>query len=111
MAPAAKKITGFEMKNTLARGGIEFLAVLLGLSGSLSIDSIVKEKDQKEQNTKILHTYGISRHLIPLLMRSNVISILSFLIKQHAKEHLPMSGDYGCYRKYKNALKKLDSPK
>ena len=42
------------MKNTFARGGIEFLAVLLGLSGSLSIDSIVKEKDQKEQNTKIL---------------------------------------------------------
>ena len=42
------------MKNTIARGGIEFLAVLLGLSGSLSIDSIVKEKDQKEQNTKIL---------------------------------------------------------
>ena len=42
------------MKNAFARGGIEFLAVLLGLSGSLSIDSIVKEKDQKEQNTKIL---------------------------------------------------------
>ena len=42
------------MKNTIARGGIEFLAVLLGLSGSLSIDSIIKEKDQKEQNTKIL---------------------------------------------------------
>ena len=42
------------MKKTIARGGIEFLAVLLGLSGSLSIDSIVKEKDQKEQNTKIL---------------------------------------------------------
>ena len=42
------------MKNTIARGVIEFLAVLLGLSGSLSIDSIVKEKDQKEQNTKIL---------------------------------------------------------
>ena len=42
------------MKNTIARGGIEFIAVLLGLSGSLSIDSIVKEKDQKKQNTKIL---------------------------------------------------------
>jgi len=42
------------LKNAFARGGIEFLAVLLGLSGSLSIDSIVKEKDQKEQNTKIL---------------------------------------------------------
>ena len=42
------------MKNTIARGGIEFLAVLLGLSGSLSIDSIIKEKDQKEQNIKIL---------------------------------------------------------
>ena len=42
------------MKNTFARGGIEFLAVLLGLSGSLSIDSIVKERESKEQNIKIL---------------------------------------------------------
>ena len=42
------------MKNTIARGGIEFLAVIHGLSGSLSIDCIVKEKDQKDQDTKIL---------------------------------------------------------
>ena len=42
------------MKKTIARGGIEFLAVLLGLSGSLSIDSIVKEKDQKEQKSNLV---------------------------------------------------------
>ena len=31
--------------NILTRGGIEFLAVLLGLSGSLWIDNIVKENE------------------------------------------------------------------
>ena len=40
--------------NIVSRGGIEFLAVLLGLSGSLWIDNIVKENDHKEQNRKIL---------------------------------------------------------
>ena len=41
------------MKKILARGGIEFLAVLLGLSGSLWIDNTIKEnenKDQKDQS-------------------------------------------------------------
>ena len=33
------------MKNILARGGIEFLAVLLGISGSLWIDNYSKEKE------------------------------------------------------------------
>ncbi|MGY8751671.1 MAG: hypothetical protein ACKVKJ_06505, partial [Fidelibacterota bacterium] len=33
------------MKNILTRGGIEFLAVLLGISGSLWIDNYSKEKE------------------------------------------------------------------
>ena len=40
--------------NILSRGAIEFFAVLLGLSGSLWIDNIVKENEHKEQNRKIL---------------------------------------------------------
>ena len=40
--------------NIVSRGGIEFLAVLLGLSGSLWIDNYVKEKEHKEDNKKIL---------------------------------------------------------
>ena len=35
------------MKNILARGGIEFLAVLLGLSGSLWVDNSIKENENK----------------------------------------------------------------
>ncbi|MGY8751667.1 MAG: hypothetical protein ACKVHA_08085 [Fidelibacterota bacterium] len=37
------------MKNILARGGIEFLAVLLGLSGSLWIDDISKKNAQRKE--------------------------------------------------------------
>ena len=43
------------MKNILARGGIEFLAVLLGLSGSLWVDNSIKENENKVQNRKILN--------------------------------------------------------
>ena len=42
------------MKNTITRGGIEFLAVLLGLSGSLWMDNSIKENENKVQNRKIL---------------------------------------------------------
>ena len=42
------------MNKILARGGIEFLAVLIGLSGSLWIDNSIKENEHKEQNKKIL---------------------------------------------------------
>ena len=38
------------MKNILARGGVEFIAVLLGISGSLWIDN---KKDAKELNYQI----------------------------------------------------------
>lgn len=37
------------MKNILARGGIEFLAVLLGLSGSLWIDGVSKNNAQRKE--------------------------------------------------------------
>jgi len=37
------------LKNILARGGIEFLAVLLGLSGSLWIDGVSKNNAQRKE--------------------------------------------------------------
>ena len=42
------------MKNILARGGIEFLAVLLGISASLWIDKNQKESDIELERIKIL---------------------------------------------------------
>ena len=38
------------MKNILARGGIEFIAVFLGLGLSLWVDEYLKEKEFTEQN-------------------------------------------------------------
>ena len=38
------------MKNILARGGVEFIAVFLGLGLSLWIDEYLKEKEFTEQN-------------------------------------------------------------
>ena len=37
------------MKNILARGGIEFLAVLLGISRSLKIDNNSQQKEKDKQ--------------------------------------------------------------
>ena len=42
------------MKNILARGGIEFIAVLLGITGSLWIDENRKKRDQNEKQITIL---------------------------------------------------------
>ena len=41
------------MKNVLARGGIEFLAVLLGISGSLWIDDYSEKKELDKQDFRI----------------------------------------------------------
>ena len=42
------------MKNILARGGIEFLAVLLGISASLWIDNNKKKEDLSQiENSKV----------------------------------------------------------
>ena len=43
------------MKNILARGGIEFLAVFLGIGLSLWIDETQKSKDAEELNYQILN--------------------------------------------------------
>ena len=43
------------MKNILARGGIEFLAVLLGISGSLWIDDYSETKELHKQIFSSLH--------------------------------------------------------
>tara|TARA_S200000501_G_C20765564_1_gene718127 strand:+ start:115 stop:879 length:765 start_codon:yes stop_codon:yes gene_type:complete len=42
------------VKNILARGGIEFIAVLLGITGSLWIDENRKAQDQNEKQVMIL---------------------------------------------------------
>ena len=42
------------MKNILARGGIEFLAVFLGISLSLWVDEYQKSKEAKKLNDQIL---------------------------------------------------------
>ena len=54
------------MKNILARGGIEFLAVLLGLSGSLWIDDISKKNAQRKEFYQDL--IAINNELIDDLM-------------------------------------------
>ena len=43
------------MKNILARGGIEFLAVFLGIALSLWVDEYQKSKDAKNLNNQILN--------------------------------------------------------
>jgi len=43
------------MKNILARGGIEFIAVLLGISGSLYIDDLQNQNEMKVQISKSMH--------------------------------------------------------
>ena len=49
------------MKNIIARGGVEFIAVLLGISGSLWIDN---NKDLKELNYQIERSlYALSETL------------------------------------------------
>ena len=42
------------MKNILARGGIEFIAVFLGIALSLWVDEFQKSKEAKELNNQIL---------------------------------------------------------
>tara|TARA_B100001013_G_scaffold101684_1_gene57625 strand:- start:1007 stop:1141 length:135 start_codon:yes stop_codon:yes gene_type:complete len=42
------------MKNILARGGIEFLAVFLGIALSLWVDGINKKKSLKNKKWKYL---------------------------------------------------------
>ena len=63
------------MKNILARGGVEFVAVFLGIALSLWVDEYQKSKEAKKLNKQILTrlhdnleaillmAFGISRHI------------------------------------------------
>ena len=44
------------MKNILARGGIEFIAVFLGIALSLWVDEFQKSKEAKELNNQMYKT-------------------------------------------------------
>ena len=44
------------MKNILARGGIEFIAVLLGISGSLWIDQNQELRQKNEHEVTLLNS-------------------------------------------------------
>ena len=48
------------MKNILARGGIEFVAVLLGITSSLWIDENRKAVDQNKKQITILEAVYLS---------------------------------------------------
>ena len=41
------------MKNILARGGVEFVAVFLGIALSLWVDGINKEKELEKQKMEV----------------------------------------------------------
>ena len=43
------------MKNILARGGIEFLAVLLGISGSLWIENNKQDTELQLEKEKVFY--------------------------------------------------------
>ncbi|MEC9106243.1 MAG: hypothetical protein VX960_03940, partial [Candidatus Neomarinimicrobiota bacterium] len=52
------------MKNLFARGGIEFLAVLLGISGSLWIEN---NRESNLENEQIYNTlYSLKEELVTL---------------------------------------------
>ena len=59
------------MKNILTRGGIEFFAVLLGISGSLYIDEI---RDEASINTQINDSF----HSLKSELQSNVDELTTF---------------------------------
>ena len=44
----------FHMKNILARGGVEFVAVFLDIALSLWVDEYQKSKEARELNNQIL---------------------------------------------------------
>ena len=70
------------MKNILARGGIEFLAVLLGISGSLWIDGNQENRKKKEHQDIILES-----------IYNDIIQTEKFFKESTAKKHFPAIGD------------------
>jgi len=69
------------MKNILARGGIEFLAVLLGITGSLLID-------EKKNDQQLLEQVNSSLHALRGEMQTNILNLEKF--KDFFPNALPM---------------------
>ena len=69
------------MKNILARGGIEFLAVLLGITGSLLID-------EKKNDQQLISQVNSSLHALRGEMETNIANLEKF--KEFFPKALPM---------------------
>ena len=69
------------MKNILARGGIEFLAVLLGITGSLLID-------EKKNDQQLVEQVNSSLHALRGEMQTNIANLEKF--KDFFPKALPM---------------------
>jgi hypothetical protein len=69
------------MKNILARGGIEFLAVLLGITGSLLID-------EKKNDQQLVEQVNSSLHALRGEMQTNISNLEEF--KDFFPNALPM---------------------
>ena len=69
------------MKNLLARGGIEFLAVLLGITGSLLID-------EKKNDQQLISQVNSSLHALRGEMETNIANLEKF--KEFFPKALPM---------------------
>ena len=69
------------MKNLLARGGIEFLAVLLGITGSLLID-------EKKNDQQLISQVNSSLHALRGEMETNIANLEKF--KEYFPKALPM---------------------
>ena len=86
------------MKNVLARGGIEFLAVLLGLSGSLTLED-KRQKDElnsklKQDYIKILEDITLDLDAIDKVITDNniVFKRVKKLI-QYSNSNIPYNQD------------------
>ena len=69
------------MKNLLARGGIEFIAVLLGITGSLLID-------EKKNDQQLISQVNSSLHALRGEMETNIANLEKF--KEFFPKALPM---------------------
>jgi len=69
------------MKHILARGGIEFLAVLLGITGSLLID-------EKKNDQELINQVNSSLHALRGEMETNIANLEKF--KEFFPKALPM---------------------
>ncbi len=69
------------MKNILARGGIEFVAVLLGITGSLLID-------EKKNDQQLIEQVNSSLHALHGEIETNIVNLEKF--KDYFPKALPM---------------------